>query len=147
MAVIVATGSVNTTRFGVAGNATPNESAVASPGTSTANLSAAQAGNGPSTNVLDRGGSVGPVLLRLTTAVGATPTCTYAVEGSADNTTFFAVQYADSATPQTLVITTFTLTSATTVRLLIPANLPVRFLRVTYSANTNVTNTLDAFVY
>ena len=136
MAVIVATGFTS-----------PGSFEIRSPGTSTANLSTAQAGNGPSTNVLDRSGSIGPVLLRLTTAVGATPTCTYAVEGSADNTTFFSVQYADSATPQTLVITTFVLTSATTVRLLIPANLPVRFLRVTYSANTNITNTLDAFVY
>jgi hypothetical protein len=136
MPVIVATGFTS-----------PGSFEIRTPGTSTANLSTAQAGNGPSSNVVDRGGSIGPVLLRLTTAVGATPTCTYAVEGSADNTTFFAVQYADSASPQTLVITTFVLTSATTVRLLIPANIPVRFLRVTYSANTNVTNTLDAFVY
>jgi hypothetical protein len=147
MAVIVATGSMNTTRFGTAGNATPNETAVAVPGTSTANLSTAQAGNGPSTNVVDRGGSVGPVLLRLTTAVGATPTCTYAVEGSPDGVNFFPVQYADSASPQTLVITTFVISSAVTALKLVPANIPVRFLRVTYSANTNVTNTLDAFVY
>ena len=147
MAVIVATGSVNTTRFGTAGNATPNETAVAVPGTGTANLSAAQTGSGPSTNVVDRGGSTGPVLLRLTTTVGATPTCTYAIEGSPDNVNFFPVQYADSASPQTLVITTFVITSAVTVFKLIPALIPVRFLRVTYSANTNITNTLDAFVY
>ena len=113
----------------------------------TVNLSTAQTGTGPSTNVVDRGGAVGPVLLKLVTTVGATPTCTYAVEGSADNVTFFSIQYADSATPQTLVITTATVTSATTVRWLIPANIPVRYLRVTYSANTNVTNTLDAFIY
>jgi hypothetical protein len=117
------------------------------PSAASANLSAAQTGNGPSTNVLDRGGSVGPALLRLVTTIGATPTCTYAVEGSNDGAAYFPVQYADSATPQTLVITTFVVTTATTVRLLIPVNLPVRFLRVTYSANTNVTNTLDAFVY
>jgi hypothetical protein len=44
------------------------------------------------------------------------------------------------------LITTFVVTPRPG-RLLIPVNLPVRFLRVTYSANTNVTNTLDAFVY
>jgi multisubunit Na+/H+ antiporter MnhC subunit len=87
------------------------------------------------------------VLLRLTTAIGATPTCTYAIEGSPDNSNFFAVQYADSASPQTLVITTFVITTAITAIKLIPVNIPVRYLRVTYSVNTNVTNTLDAFIY
>ncbi len=140
---IVATGS--TTSVGVSGNASPVSSSA--PVSNTANLSTAQVGNGASTNVVDRGGSVGPVLLRLTTAIGATPTCTYAVEGSADGTTFFPIQYADSASPQTLVVTTFAITTAVTVHKLIPANIPVRYLRVTYSANTNVTNTLDAFIY
>jgi hypothetical protein len=129
------------------GGHSPAAFGVTVPASASANLSAAQAGNGPSTNVVDRGGSVGPALLRLVTTIGATPTCTYAVEGSNDGAAFFPVQYADSASPQTLVITTFVVTTATTVRLLIPVNLPVRFLRVTYSANTNVTNTLDAFVY
>lgn len=111
------------------------------------NLSSAQVGNGASTNVVDRGGSVGPVALKLTTAIGATPTCTYLVEGSIDGTNWFAIQNADSTTPQTLVITTFVITTAATFHRLIPANIPVRFIRVTYSANTNVTNTLDAFIY
>lgn len=129
------------------GGLIPGNFGIKTPGTSVANHSAAQTGNGPSTNVLDRGGSTGPVLLRLTTTVGATPTCTYAIEGSPDNVNFFPVQYADSASPQTLVITTFVITSAVTVLKLIPAAIPVRYLRVTYSLNTNVTNTLDAFVY
>jgi multisubunit Na+/H+ antiporter MnhC subunit len=136
MAVIAASGSLNPGSFGVK-----------APGMAVANLSTTQAGNGPSTNVVDRGGSIGPVLLRLTTAAGATPTCTYAVEGSPDNVNFFAVQYADSASPQTLVITTFVISSAVTVLKLIPSAIPVRYLRVTYSVNTNVTNTLDAFIY
>jgi len=117
------------------------------PGVGTANLSSAQVTSGPSDNVVDRGGSAGPVLLRLVTTVGATPTCTYAIEGSPAGTVWFPIQYADSASPQTLVITTFTVTTAGTFFKLIPALIPVRFLRVTYSANTNVTNTLDAFVY
>jgi hypothetical protein len=136
MPVIVATGNFSPGSFGVR-----------TPGMGTASLSAAQAGSGPSANVLDRGGSSGPVLLRLVTTIGATPTCTYAVEGSPDNVNFFPVQYADSGSPQTLVITTFVVTTAVTALKLIPALIPVRFLRVTYSANTNVTNTLDAFVY
>jgi multisubunit Na+/H+ antiporter MnhC subunit len=131
----------------VSGGLAPTGFGVRAPSTGVASLSAAQTGNGPSTNVVDRGGSVGPALLRLVTTIGATPTCTYAVEGSNDGAAFFSVQYADSASPQTLVITTFVITTATTARLLIPANIPVRFLRVTYSVNTNVTNTLDAFIY
>jgi hypothetical protein len=110
-------------------------------------LSNAQAGSGASTNVVDTGGSTGPVCIKITTAIGATPSCTYAVEGSLDNTIFFPIQYADSATPQTLVIATFVITTATTVHLLIPANLPVRFIRLTYSANTNVTNTATAYSF
>src|SRR5829696_10572116 len=107
---------------------------LAVPNQSVTNLSTAQAGNGASTNVVDRGGSVGPVALRLTTAIGATPTCTYLVEGSADGTNFFAVQNADSTTPQTLVITTFVITTAATFHRLIPSGIPVRYIRVTYSA-------------
>jgi hypothetical protein len=136
MPVIVATGSLNPGSFGVK-----------SPGVATANLSTAQVTSAPSDNVVDRGGSVGPVLLRLVTTIGATPTCTYLVEGSASGTVWFPIQNADSATPQTLVITTFVITTAGTFFRLIPALIPVRFLRVTYSANTNVTNTLDAFIY
>ena len=111
------------------------------------NLSSAQVGNGASTNVVDRVGLAGPVALKLTTAIGATPTCTYLVEGSVDGTNFFPIQNADAATPQTLVITTFVITTAAVFHRLIPANIPVRYIRVTYSANTNVTNTLDAIIY
>src|ERR1700704_3571397 len=120
MPVIVATGNFSPGSFGVR-----------TPGMGTASLSAAQAGSGPAANVLDRGGSSGPVLLRLVTTIGATPTCTYAVEGSPDNVNFFPVQYADSGSPQTLVITTFVITTAVTALKLIPALIPVRFLRVT----------------
>jgi hypothetical protein len=111
------------------------------------NLSTAQVGNGASTNVADRGGAIGPALLRVTTAIGATPTCTYAIEGSADNVNWYPVQYADSATPGTVVVTTFVITTAITALKIIQPNQPVRYLRVTYSANTNVTNTTDVFTF
>ena len=110
-------------------------------------LAAAQVGNGPSTNVIDRGGRLGPALVRITTTIGATPTCTYALEGSHDGTNWFPVPYADSATPLTVTVATFVITTATTVWKIIQANIPYRYLRVSMSANTNVTNTIDATVY
>lgn len=113
----------------------------------TANLSTAQTGNGASTNVADRGAAIGAALLVITTTIGATPTCTYAIEGSANGTNWYPVQYADSASPQTVVVSTFVITTATTVQKIIQPNQPVRYLRVTYSANTNVTNTADVFTY
>lgn len=122
-------------------------SALAAGYENTANLSTAQTGNGVSTNVVDRGGSTGVALLKVTTTIGATPTCTYAIEGSADGSDWFAVAYADSATPETLSVATFVITTATTVRKILRANHPWRYLRLTYSANTNVTNTADVWVF
>jgi len=113
----------------------------------TANLSNAQTGNGQSTNVADRGATNGTALLKITTTVGATPTCTYAVEGSADGTNWFAVAIADSATPETVSVATFAITTATTVFKILRPNHPWRYLRITYSANTNVTNTADVWVF
>ncbi len=122
-------------------DATPNG------GPDTANLSAAQVGNGVTTNIADRGGATGPALLKITTTIGATPTCTYAIEGSADGTNWFNVPYADSATPTTVSVATFVITTATTAYKIIQPNVPVRFLRLTYSANTNVTNTADVTTF
>jgi hypothetical protein len=113
----------------------------------TANLSTAQVGNGASTNIADRGTALHAALLKITTTIGATPTCTYAIEGSADGTNWFPVPYADSATPTTVSVATFVITTATTVYKFLQPNQPWRFLRVTYSANTNVTNTADLWVF
>lgn len=120
----------------------------AAPGPNNANLSTAQTGNGASTNVVDRGaGAACTALLKVTTTVGATPTCTYAIEGSADGSDWYAVAYADSATPETVSVATFAITTATTVRKILRPNHPWRYLRVTMSANTNVTNTIDVWVF
>lgn len=110
-----------------------------------ANLSTAQAGNGASTNIADRGLTVGPALLKIVTTIGATPTCTYLIEGSPGGVDWYPLLYADSATPATVVATTFAITTATTAMKIIQPNQPVRFIRVTMSANTNVTNTIDVF--
>lgn len=113
----------------------------------TGNLSTAQTGNGASTNIIDRGGATGPALLKIVTTIGATPTCTYLIEGSASGVDWYPVQYADSATPGTVVVTTFVITTATTALKIVQPTQPVRYLRVTYSANTNVTNTTDLFTF
>jgi hypothetical protein len=112
-----------------------------------ARLSDEQTGDGESTNVIDRGAATGPALLTITTAVGATPTCTYAIEGSADGANWFPVSYADPATPDTGAVATFDLTAAGTTLKILRPNQPWRYLRLTYSANTNVTNTADLYVF
>jgi hypothetical protein len=112
------------------------------------NLSSGQTGNGASTNVVDRGGSVGPALIKITTTVGASPTVTVAVEGSPDGSDWFAVPFADAATPTTVTVATFAITTATTVRKLVQADVPVRYLRLNYTANNNVTIvSADAWVF
>lgn len=118
-------------------------------GPNTARLSAAQAGNGVSTNVADAGLVKCNALLTIVTAVGATPTCTYAIEGSADGAAWFPVQYADLATPDTWAVSTFVITTAGTTHRVVRGALgiPFRYLRLTYSANTNVTNTADLYVF
>ncbi|UJV41620.1 hypothetical protein [Streptomyces sp. AMCC400023] len=114
----------------------------------TARLSNAQTGDGASTNIVDRGAATErPALLTITTTVGATPTCTYAIEGSADGASWFAVFYAETATPDTGSVATFDITTATTTRKILRADQPWRYLRLTYSANTNVTNTADVAVF
>lgn len=122
-------------------DATPNG------GPDQASLSVAQTGTGQSTNIADRGGARGPALLKITTTVGATPTVTVAIEGSADGTNWLAIPYADSATPTTVSVATFAITTATTVYKLLQVDQPWRFVRLTYSANTNVTITADVWTF
>lgn len=112
-------------------------------------VSNAQTGNGSSTaydfgyngreNVREL------VLVRITTAVGTTPTCTYAIQGSNDASTWSNLSYADMNTPTVFASSTFVLTTATTVVKLVAAGQEYRYLQVTYSANTNVTNTADVY--
>jgi hypothetical protein len=117
------------------------------------NLSSAQTGNGVTTNIADRTQpesftrARGPAMVVITTAVGATPTCTYAIEGSPDGVNWYSLQYADSATPGTVVNTTFAITTATTKMLIVQLSQPFKQLRITYSANTNVTNTANVYFF
>lgn len=110
------------------------------------NLTTAQVAGGVTTNVLDRGITLGPALLTIVTTVGATPTATYQVEGSLDNSAWNPLSSADSATPTVFSTATFAITTATTTVRIIDPTVPWRYIRVTISAVTNVTSTIDAAV-
>jgi hypothetical protein len=117
-----------------------------------ANLTTAQTGNGQTTNVVQRrvDRPLAAALVRITTTVGSTPTCTYQLEGSADGATWYPLISQDITTagpPGTLTSATFTIISATTKWLQIPVDTAWTFARITFSANTNVTNTVDVWVY
>lgn len=112
-----------------------------------ARLSNTQTGDGASTNIVDRGAATErPALLTITTTVGADPACTYAIEGSVDGTNWFPVLYAETATPETGSVATFFAVAGTVHKILLPGQ-PWRFLRLMYSANNNVTNTADVYVF
>jgi hypothetical protein len=83
------------------------------------------------------------ILLRVVTTIGATPTVTLTIRGSKDNSSFSNVNYALIATPATLVSTALVITTAQTSIYRIPPNQQVKFLKVTISAVTNVTTTID----
>jgi hypothetical protein len=111
-------------------------------------LSTAQTGNAVSTNILDRGAfTERPAMLKLVTTVGATPTCTYALGASTDGVDWFAVPHAEVATPTTVAVATFVITTATTAWKILLADYPWRYFRLTYSVNTNVTNTAEVTVF
>lgn len=110
-------------------------------------LEASKVGTGATANVVDRGVQSGPGFITIVTTVGATPTCTYQCEGSADNSSWAALSTADSGTPTTFTTATFAIVSATTtIRIIDPSATSARYVRVTLSANTNVTSTLEAAV-
>jgi len=110
------------------------------------NLTTGQVVGGVTTNVLDRGTTLGPAILTIVTTIGATPTATYQVEGSLDNSAWNPLSSADSATPTVFTTSTFVITTATTTVRIINPDVPWRYIRVTISAVTNVTSTIDAAV-
>jgi len=113
-------------------------------------LGTGQTGNAATTNVAQRRfdlSATRPAIIRIVTTVGATPTCTYQVEGSADGTTFYPLATYDATGAVTPTGATFVITTATTTWRVVPVDQPWTYLRITYSANTNVTNTADVWVY
>src|SRR6266542_5138925 len=89
---------------------------------------------------------VSPGAIVITSAIGATPTVTVNIQGSADGTNFYNIPYALVATPETLSVAAITITTAVTTTYLLRPNSPWQFLKLAYSANTNVTLTATAFV-
>lgn len=109
-------------------------------------LSALQTGNGVSTNIAERGQSHKGGCLRIITAVGSTPTCTYQIEVSTDGTNWVNATWADISTPTVDSTATFAITTAAINTKIVKQPTFWRYCRVTMSANTNVTNTID-FLY
>jgi len=108
-------------------------------------LGSGQTGNADSTNTLDRGTASSPGAVVVTSTVGATPTVTVNIQGSADGTNFHNIPYALVATPATFVVAAITITTATTTTYLLQTDQPWRYLKLVYSANTNVTLTANAY--
>lgn len=111
------------------------------------NLQTAQTGNADSTNVIQRSGgdaNLRAPVLRIVSTVGATPTVTIKILGSADGVTFWKVPYSVmSAAPGDWSTADITTTTAKTE---LYALMPLQswtFLKVNMSANTNVTLTTD----
>lgn len=108
-------------------------------------LCTAQTGTGDSTNTADRAGLSGPAALVITSTIGATPSVTVNVQGSADGTNFYNVAYSLVATPETVVVTALTITTAVTTTYLLRPSHAWRYLKLALSANTNVTLTATAY--
>jgi VCBS repeat-containing protein len=112
-------------------------------------LSSAQTGNADSTNTASRpilaGATPGGGIV-ITSTVGATPTVTVNIQGSVDGTNFFNIPYSLVATPKTFVVTAITITTAVTTTYLLQETIPFRFVKLVYSANTNVTLTATAYL-
>src|SRR5262245_57044487 len=111
-------------------------------------LSASQTGNGDSTNIADsgQGGAGLPSAVVVTSVVGATPTVTVNIQGSVDGTNFYNIPYALVATPSTFTIAAITITTAVTTTYLLQNAQAWQFVKLVYSANTNVTLTATAYV-
>lgn len=111
-------------------------------------LSVAQTGNADSTNTVDRGADrIGkPGAIVITTTIGATPTVTVNIQGSADGSAFYNIPYALVATPSTFVVAALTITTAVTTTYLLQVDQAWRYLKLVYSANTNVTITATDYV-
>lgn len=105
----------------------------------------AQVGNGATTDIADRGTShkIGGTVVRVIAGAGSTPTCTYQIEVSVDANSWSNATYADISTPTTDSTATFQATTDIVIRKIIKHPTSWRYVRVTMSANTNVTNTID----
>ena len=105
-------------------------------------LSAAQTGNGDSTNTVIKNPATAAILRILNTA-GATPTVTINILGSINGTDFFNVPYQTVAAPGTIVVAAIVVTTTATNHFYLPAGYGFAYLKLNYTANTNETITAD----
>jgi hypothetical protein len=113
----------------------------------TAALSTAQTGTGDSTNVAKRNTiPYTPGALVITSTVGATPTVTVNIMGSVDGTNYFNIPYSLAASARTFVTTAITITTAVTSTYFLQELVPWNYVKLVYSANTNVTLTATVWV-
>lgn len=108
-------------------------------------LGTGQTGNVDTTNTIDRRGTRGPCAVAVTTTVGATPTVKVDILGSVDGVNWYNVTYSLTATPRTQTEAQITITTAATFTYLLAVDQPWRFLKLTYSSNTNVTLSATAY--
>ena len=87
-----------------------------------------------------------PGAVVITSTIGATPTVTVNIRGSADGANFYNIPYALVATPSTFVVTAITITTAVTTTYLLQADQGWQFLRLDVTANTNVTLSATAHI-
>lgn len=108
-------------------------------------LSDAQTGNGDSTNVALRpyGDRPGAVVITSAVTIG---TVTVNIQGSVNGTAFYNIPYALVGTPETLTVAAITITTAVTTTYLLRPGHAWRFLKLVYSANTDVTLTATAYL-
>ena len=111
-------------------------------------LATAQTGNFTSVagTRIDDLATSSPGALVITSAVGATPTVTVNIQGSADGVNYFNIPYALVATPSTFTVVAITITTAVTTTYLLQVNQPWQFVQIVASANTNVTLTATAYL-
>ncbi len=94
------------------------------------------------TDAADRGDLVArPALITIITTGTGSPTVTCAIQGSADGVNYFAMTYADVATPTTFVATTFALTNTTQASAfkILATTVPWRFVNISFTAFTTMT--------
>lgn len=91
------------------------------------------------TDIIDRGALSGPAALLIDTTAGATPTVTANIQGSVDGAVWFNVAYSLVATPTSQVVTAITITTTVKTTYLVAGGYGYRYLKVAFSANTNIT--------
>jgi hypothetical protein len=110
-------------------------------------LQNAQTGNADSTNTIQRSGgdqNLRPAVLRIVSTIGATPTVTVNIVGSADNVTFWNVPYSSlGAAPGDWSKAALVITTATTGLYMLMPGQAWTFLKLVMTLNTNVTLTSD----